>query len=244
MFSELFGLGKSNYKSKIKVDLHSHLIPGIDDGVKTIEDSIAILKKFEELGFKKIITTPHIMGDFYKNTPEGIQAGLQKVKEAAQRENIDIKIEAAAEYYLDEFFVMNLKSDKELLTLDGKHLLFELPYINPPIHMDETLFILQSKGYIPVLAHPERYQFYHGHLDKIRVLKEKGIKMQININSLIGYYSKPVEKMAVKMIKNNLVDFIGSDVHNYRHVELLSKSLTGNRAKQLDEIGLKNNTLL
>ncbi len=244
MFSNLFRKNQSNYVSTIKVDLHSHLIPGIDDGVKTVEESIKILKKFEELGFEKVITTPHIMGDFYKNTPENIRAGLQKVTEAAQKENINIRIDAAAEYYLDEFFIQDLKANKEMLTLDGKYLLFELPYINPPIQMDEAIFIMQSQGYKPILAHPERYQFYHGNLDKVIQLREKGVYMQININSLIGYYSKPVEKMVKKMIKNNVVDFIGSDVHNYKHAEILKKSLRGKWAKKLDSLGLKNNSLL
>ncbi|MEQ8360884.1 MAG: CpsB/CapC family capsule biosynthesis tyrosine phosphatase [Cytophagales bacterium] len=244
MFSNFFGSNKKSFKSTIKVDLHSHLIPGIDDGVKTIEESLSILRKFENLGFKKVITTPHIMGDFYKNTPEIIRSGLMEVQEAADKENLNLEIEAAAEYYLDEYFIKILKKNEEILTLTGNYLLFELPYINQPIHMEEAIFMMQSQGYKPVLAHPERYQFYQGQLDKLVALREKGVHMQLNLNSIIGYYSRPVEKMAKNMIKKNMVDFVGSDVHNLKHAELLEKSLGSKHIRKLNSSYLKNNSLL
>ncbi len=244
MFSKFFGSNKKSFNSTIKVDLHSHLIPGIDDGVRTIEESLAILKKFKNLGFKKVITTPHIMGDFYKNTPEIIRSGLHEVQEAADKENIGIEIGAAAEYFLDEYLIKILKNEEEILTLPGNYLLFELPYINLPIHMDEAIFIMQSQGYKPVLAHPERYQYYQGQLDKLIELREKGIFMQLNLNSVIGYYSRPVEKMAKNMIKKDIVDFVGSDVHNLRHAELLDKSLGSRSIRKLNSPLLKNNSLL
>ncbi len=243
MFGNLFENNKHVYSS-IKVDIHSHLIPGIDDGVKTVQESIDILRYFSKLGFSKVITTPHIMGDFYKNTPDIIKSGLEVVKEALKKEDFKIIIDAAAEYYLDEYFMKNLKSGKALMTLGDSYLLFELPYSNPPIQLNEAIFIMQSQSYKPILAHPERYLFYQGNIDKIKMLKEKGVLMQINLNSLLGYYSKPAKKLAENMIKENLVDFVGTDVHNMKHMESIDKCITGKWGTRLASMTLKNNSLL
>jgi protein-tyrosine phosphatase len=245
MFKNLFRQKTKGNISGIKVDMHSHLIPGIDDGTQSIDQSLEIIKKFRDLGYEKIITTPHIMGDFYKNTPENIGQGLQLLKEAISKNHISISIEAAAEYYLDEFFVKDLKSEKKLLTF-GKNriLLFELPFISPPIQMDEAIFIMQTQGYKPLLAHPERYQFYQGNINDLKKLREKGVLLQINLSSLLGYYSKPAEKLAKSLIDNDMVDFVGSDIHNIRQMDFIENCLCGKWGKKLARLVLQNNTLL
>ena len=144
--------------SSVAVDIHSHLIPGIDDGVKSMEESIDMIKAFASLGFKRLITTPHIMSDYFKNTPEIILGGLELVRSAVKKEGIDITIDAAAEYYLDEFFIQKLKKEK-LLTINNKYLLFEISYINPPDYLLGVVFDIIVNGYTPILAHPERYNF-------------------------------------------------------------------------------------
>lgn len=206
--------------SVLKCDIHSHFIPGIDDGAPTMDDSVALIKSFHELGYKKVITTPHILADGYPNTPEIILAGLEKVRVALKNENIPIQVEAAAEYYIDFDFRRKIEHEK-LLTFGKNYLLFEVSYLNPPDNLEQIIFKLLTSGYKPVLAHPERYNFWHHKFEKYEQLKEKGLLFQLNINSLTGYYSSETKKIAEWMIEKNMIDFLGSDCHHFGHVNLI-----------------------
>ena len=179
--------------SALKCDVHSHFIPGIDDGAQTMDDSVALIKSFYDLGYKKVITTPHILADGYPNTPEIILSGLEKVRVALKNENIPIQIEAAAEYYIDFDFDRKIEQEK-LLTFGKNYLLFEVSYINPPDNLERIIFKLLTSDYKPVLAHPERYPFWSGNFKRFEQLKEKGVLFQLNINSLTGYYSRQTKK--------------------------------------------------
>lgn len=225
--------------SILGTDLHSHLIPGIDDGSKSLEDSLNMLKRFSELGYKKVITTPHIMSDFYKNTPEIILGGLEKVKEAIQKENIDIKIEAAAEYYLD-FSFEELIDQKNILSFGDNHVLFELSFSNEPPRVKEAIFKLQTEGYKPIMAHVERYPFYFNQWDTIEDFKNRGCLIQLNINSLSGQYGPAVKKMAEDLIDRDWVDVIGSDCHHMGHLEIMESLRTN---PYLHKIANKDNLL-
>jgi len=202
--------------SLLKTDLHSHLIPAIDDGSKSLEDSINMIRTFKEMGYSKVITTPHVMSDFYKNTPETILGGLEKVREELKRQSIDVEIEAAAEYYLDETLEPQIKTGK-LLTFGKNYLLFELPFMTEPPNLASFIFELQTNGYNPILAHPERYGFYYKEFEKYRELSEKGVHLQINILSLVGHYGPEAQKIAERLIDEGLVTFLGSDCHNVMH---------------------------
>ena len=159
MIFSLFGKKKEKQKGPaLKIDLHSHLIPGIDDGSKSMEESLTLLKGMEALGYEKVITTPHIMFDTYKNTPKIINEGLLSLREAAKFEGIDVEIEAAAEYYLDEGFYDHLHSD-EVMSINGKYLLFETSYVSKPLQLEEMIFEIGTAGYTPLMAHPERYRY-------------------------------------------------------------------------------------
>lgn len=228
--------------SGIATDMHSHLIPGIDDGVKSEEECAEMLRGFVNLGFKKVITTPHIMGDHYKNTPEIILDGLEKIRAVATRENIPITIEAAAEYYIDELFAQKLSSGK-LLTLDGKHLLFEISYMNPPDNLSQAIFEMSVNGYKPLLAHPERYPFWYPKFDEYYKLKESGVLFQLNIGSIAGYYGPMPKKIAERMIDENLVDFIGSDLHGVRHLQAMQQALSEKKLWKLLSRGVMNSDL-
>jgi tyrosine-protein phosphatase YwqE len=206
--------------SQLNCDVHSHLIPAIDDGSKSIEDSISLIRSIHSLGYKKIITTPHIMGDFYRNTPETILGGLATVKEALVKEEIDVEMAAAAEYYLDFDFENKLNS-APMLTFGDKYLLFEISYMNPPDNMHHVIFKMQTMGYKPVLAHPERYNFWHNEFGMYESLRDKGVLLQLNINSLTGYYSESTKKVAEKMIDLNMISFLGSDCHHSGHANLM-----------------------
>ncbi|GIV28772.1 MAG: capsular polysaccharide biosynthesis protein [Bacteroidia bacterium] len=230
--------------SKVQVDIHSHLIPGIDDGAKTIEDSIRLLQRFVELGFKKVITTPHIMSDFYRNTPEIILSGLEKLRNELSKQAISIDIEAAAEYYLDYEIEKKIER-KGLLTLGGKYVLFELPFVAAPDNLYKAIFDMQMNGYIPILAHPERYSYWYRSFDTYYELKEKGVLFQLNTISLTGHYSPETKKIAERMIDENLIDFIGSDCHHLHHLEILNQARTLKHFHMVLESGkLKNKTLL
>jgi len=243
------GFFSSLFKSKPKLepfdlsllhtDLHSHLIPAIDDGSKSIEDSIAMLTKFESLGYKKVITTPHIMADFYKNTPEIILGGLETVRKAIQEAGLTIEIEAAAEYYLDTH-LSDLIEKNELLTFGDNYVLFELSFSNEPPRVKETIFELITAGYQPILAHVERYPFYIDQWETIEDYQRRGCLLQLNINSLSGQYGPAVKKMAEQLIDRDMIDVIGSDCHHLGHLELLDKMRTN---PHLHKIALKPDLL-
>ena len=240
MFEKLFGfMGKKEYECSYVVDIHSHLIPGIDDGAKTMHDSILLIGKLQELGFKKLITTPHIMRDKYPNSSQVIAAGLKELKQKLLAKGIDIEIEAASEYFLDEHFLQLVK-ERDILTFGDKYLLFELSYTSKPIFLESAIFEMISAGYKPVLAHPERYIFLHKNFEEYKWLKRKGLLFQINLNSFSGYYSKDVKKIANKLAEEGLIDFIGSDTHKLRQLEHLERNL---HSKVIEKI-FKNNTIL
>lgn len=231
--------------SVLQIDIHSHLIPGIDDGSKSVEDSLNMLHAFVELGYKKVITTPHIMGDFYKNTPSTILSGLEEVRAAMLKDERlkDLKIEAAAEYYFDAEFEQKIHNEK-LLTFGDKYLLFEVSYLNEPDGINNIIFQMQTHGYKPVLAHPERYPFWHNKFDKYQEFVDKGVLLQLNTNSLTGHYGPMVKKVAEQLIDANLISFIGSDCHKIEHIGVTKRIKQSLHLKKLIESGkLLNQTL-
>jgi protein-tyrosine phosphatase len=230
--------------SILKTDMHSHLIPGIDDGATTLEDSIELIKSLKELGYSKLITTPHIMSDFYKNTPEIILGGLEIVKAELKRQQIEIEIEAAAEYYCDNNFE-KLIDQKKLLTFNDNYVLFELSYLNPPEIFETVTFKLQLEGYKPVLAHPERYPYWFQSFDKFREVRDKGILFQVNLGSLSGHYGSGTKRVAERLIDEGLVDILGTDTHKMAHIDLFkNKSIKESYLKKLIESGRLLNSSL
>jgi len=204
----------------LKVDLHSHFIPGIDDGSKSMEESLSLLKGMESLGYEKVITTPHIMFDLYRNTPHIIKEGLVSLREAAKAEGIKLEIEAAAEYYLDEGFYDHLHSD-EVMSINGKYLLFETSYATKPLQLEEMIFEIAAAGYIPLMAHPERYRYVSDPLKEYGRFKELGVLFQLDLNSLGGHYGKDAKKKAEILSDKGMIDFLGSDVHHLKQTRFL-----------------------
>ncbi len=205
------------------VDIHSHLLPGIDDGAKNMDDSIELISKMSSYGIKNIITTPHVLGDVYPNTSKVIKQKLTEVKnELANRGIKDVQIAAAAEYMMDEQF-SKLLENNDILTIKDKYVLVEMSFFSAPINLYEILFEIQLKGYKPVLAHPERYNFYHNDLNNFYKLKNSGCLFQLNLLSLTEQYGKGVQKISNKLLKEGLYDFVGTDTHHHHHLELLQK---------------------
>ena len=227
--------------SMLKTDIHSHFIPGIDDGSPNIDITIRLVLEMKKLGFRKLITSPHVMSDAYDNSSEKILQGLNFVRNELKIRNIDIEIDAAAEYYIDYNFEQ--KIGKEMfLTFGENYLLVELSFVDAPKNLFDIIFKLQLEGYKVVLAHPERYHYFQ--VKDYQDLTQRGVFLQINLLSLIGYYSKEVQDKAENLIANNMVRFIGSDCHNMKHVELYKKCQTRRAWHNLHNSGkLLNSTL-
>ncbi|MBS1764968.1 MAG: capsular biosynthesis protein [Bacteroidetes bacterium] len=229
--------------STVVTDMHSHLIPGIDDGAKTLEDSVTLIKELHALGYKKFITTPHIMSDFYRNTPEIILEGLEQVRQAIKAENIPVTISAAAEYYLDDGFIHKLEEEKLLTLGDNNHLLFEISYVNAPDNLMEVIFRMQVLGYKPIMAHPERYPFWGNNFDFYGSLRDQGVLLQLNVNSLSGYYGPDAKRIAEKLIEKEWVDLIGTDTHAMKHIQALQRTVKEKSFRKVLEFNLLNKHL-
>ncbi len=228
--------------SLLGADMHSHLIPGIDDGAKDLDTALHLVSKLEQLGFRKLITTPHVMADYYRNTPATIQKGLDVLREALHKNNIKVELEAAAEYYVDETFLSKLHR-KEVLGFGKNYLLFEFSFLNAPVNLVEVLFEMQNAGFVPVLAHPERYAYFHGNIEDYHQLIDYGCLFQLNTLSLGGYYGKQVKKMAEELVDKNYISFLGTDVHHHRHADALKLALKSSHVQQLLAKGLLNEQL-
>lgn len=205
----------------IVTDIHSHILPGIDDGAPDIEASIELIKGIYALGIRKTIATPHIISDIYRNTPEIISNALAKVQSACIAEGIDIEIAAAAEYMLDDYFIHLLHQPERLLTVHKNYILTEQSFATPTENLHQIAFEIVTMGYKPIMAHPERYHFYHQNYDAYHKLKDMGFLLQVNLLSLVGYYGKPVCRAAKYLLTNNLADLVGSDMHHERHLDAL-----------------------
>lgn len=243
----MFSIFKSKRVSApvpLLTDLHSHLLPGLDDGVKTFEEALEVIRVFQQLGYKRLITTPHIMSDVYRNTREGIGQRLDALNRYLAERHIDIAIEAAAEYYLDETFLHQIENNEVPLTVGfPKYILFETNYLNEPYQLKDFIFKITTRGYKPILAHPERYEYALNNYEKLEDLRNRGVLFQLNMLSLINFYSKPVRKMAEKLIDKGWVDLLGSDCHNLNHAHLLREVHKTQYFKKALALPLLNNTL-
>lgn len=245
-FSNLFSSrpkkADTNFVNPLTTEVHSHLIPGIDDGVQTLEESIEVLKDFAARGYKKVITTPHIMGDFYKNGAHNILPLLEEVRAELKAQHINLELEAAAEYMIDDAFEKKIKQN-EILSFGKNYVLVELPFTEEPANLKSALFQLQVNGYKPVLAHPERYAFMAHNRDKYDELFQQGILFQVNLFSLVGYYSPQIRKAAEYLIDKKMVNMVGSDCHGVRHLPVLHDALKSYNYQKLCKLPLINNEL-
>lgn len=223
------------------IDIHSHLIPGIDDGVKTSEDAIRLIAELEKIGFKQFITTPHIIHNVWNNTHEIIKEGEKKLNHYLIENSNKNRVKASAEYMMDTYFMELLQKEK-LLPLKDFYILVEMSYLNPPLQLFDIIFDIQVAGYKPILAHPERYLFYHNNFEAYHKLKKAGCLFQLNLLSVTGYYGENVAKAAQKLLLNAMIDFVGSDVHHLNHVQSFQNRLIIKEEKQLTD-AIQNNQL-
>lgn len=227
----------------LEVDMHSHLIPGIDDGAKTMEESVSLIKRLKSYGLRKIITTPHIMSEYYRNSPDIIRKGLKKVRAVLDKEGVDVQLEAAAEYYIDEIFYEKIEAGEELLTIKDNYVLVETGFINKPQMLLELFFSMEMNGYRPILAHPERYHYLIHDEKLLHDLFDREIYFQINLLSLTGFYSKAVKHFAEMLIDEKKVKLLGTDCHNHRYLDALENLNQSKYYSKIQNLDLLNRTL-
>jgi protein-tyrosine phosphatase len=213
--------GKVDFSS-LKTDMHSHLLPGIDDGSPDIQTSLRLVRGMTELGYSKLITTPHIMWDMYKNTPGIILEKLDQLRVAVKAEGLAVEINAAAEYFLDDYVAGLLKRNVPLLPVSGNKVLVEFSLAQPSMSLKDILFEMQMQGYQPIIAHPERYIYLERNKEFYEELKDAGCLFQLNLLSLSNHYGKSVNELAQYLIKKGYYDLVGTDLHHFRHLEAIS----------------------
>lgn len=220
---------KVDHVAWLGVDMHNHLLPGIDDGAADIGQSVHFIRALGDLGFSRFYCTPHIFTELYPNNAETIDAALSSVKVALIKEQRKLEIYAAAEYMVDETFSVN----KSLLCLPGQHVLIEMSYLNAMPDIEQIIFELQMKNFKVILAHPERYTFYHHKPERYQRLKDMGVLFQLNLLSVAGYYGKGAKQAAGYLLKQKCYDFAGTDLHHQRHLTLLQELVSSGRLHQL-----------
>ena len=196
------------------VDIHSHILPGIDDGAKNIKESLKLISEIKKIGFSKIIGTPHVYEGVHNNTKESIKSSFDELNKNDLKK---IKVSYGAEYMLNDSIIKKV-ANKSLLCLKDSFVLVEMSYIAPPRQLYEIIFELVHNGYIPIIAHPERYRFYHNNFKNYEKLKRYGCKFQLNLFSLTNYYGKDVMSVSEKLLKMEMIDYVGSDIHNIKQI--------------------------
>lgn len=245
----MFGLFKSSKVhpdlSFLGVDMHSHLLPALDDGLQTMEETIQFIEELNKMGYEKLICTPHILSSVHPNTPETILPRLAEVRQALQEKNCKVKIEAAAEYMIDYEFEQTIKRGDQLLTFGKNFILVEMSYLAPSPNLDQVIFDLRLAGLQPIIAHPERYNYYHHNFDAYKKMKDSGCWFQVNLLSLAGYYGKHIKKVGEKLIAAGMIDLVGTDMHHTNHLNA-TKMFASHKDlyKILKDVPLKNRMFL
>lgn len=225
MFNFFSKKPKDGGKLFFSTDIHSHVVPGIDDGSPSLERSVELVGKMKDWGLEKLIVTPHVTQDTFENTLEIISEAYGVLRSGLDDAGIEIETDYSAEYRIDEMFVEQLEAG-QVRRLHGDFLLVENSYIQEPYNIDEILFQISMKGFRPILAHPERYIYYYEKTERYDELHGKGILFQVNLLSLAGYYGKEPKKIAEMLIEKGYVDFLGTDLHRRAHAEMIDKYLT------------------
>lgn len=224
------------------VDIHSHVLPGIDDGSKNLEETILLLEGISMLGIEGCVPTPHTLAYVWDNSKQEILDNYATTKENLPLHLNKMLLNVATEYMVDDTFLERIKKEP-LLTIVEKFVLIEMSYLNPFFDFSKVLFELQMMGYQPILAHPERYLYYHKEKNAYHRLKELGCLFQLNLLSTVGYYGKEVSSVSDYLLKNNLVDFVGSDIHHQRHLSAFYNKVIINCENELHD-SMKNNSKL
>jgi tyrosine-protein phosphatase YwqE len=236
---------QSNLESldTIKVDMHSHILPGIDDGAQNIEESLALIECLVNKGFEQFICTPHVYKELYPNTTETIKAAYDNLLPFVEKKFPHVQIKFAAEYFMDDNFDAAIENNEKLLTVFDNNVLVEHSFVQAPFDLKQKFFNLQMAGYNPIIAHPERYEFYMANKKAYHTLYDIGCILQVNLLSLIGYYGKAPMELSKYLIDNKLVKLVGTDIHNSRHIHGFNTFANNKHLKDLiqQDVLLNNN---
>lgn len=216
---------KEPLKLPFTTDIHCHIIPGVDDGSPDLETSVKLVRHMQSWGISRIIASPHVTEETFENTAETLDPPLESLNKELARLGINIPVTRSSENRIDDYFRMLL--DKGLVkTLPNDYILVECSFIQEPWELDQFLYELRVKGLRPILAHPERYFYFHERdYGRYKQLHDMGTYFQVNVLSLAGGYSKTEKKVAEGMIERGMVDFLGTDLHNFRHVGVIEEYL-------------------
>ena len=247
----LFNIFKRKKKAEpqklfYSTDIHSHVLPGIDDGAPNTNISITLLEAMKSWGIDTIVTTPHIAEENFENTPQNIANAYEKLNARMVDLGIEMNIKFSAEYRIDDRFRKMVEEDN-LLVLPNNYLLIENSFVQPPIDLKNIIYELQLKDIKPILAHPERYGYYQRKKEVYESLFDAGCEFQINLLSLAGYYGDRERETALWLANKGYVSFVGTDLHHFGHIEAINRFL---RSKEYPSIAerlasvIKNNELL
>ncbi len=225
----IFDLFKFQKKTKLvnkafefSRDLHAHIIPEVDDGPRTMEESISLIKGMKRLGSNRITATSHIYQAYYPNTKKELIDAFAKLKNEIAIRELNVELDLAAEYFLDENFEKLLETN-ELLPIADKYLLIEISFLAAPEKLYDSIFRIQTKGYRPILAHPERYLYFES--KDYEKLLDFGCQFQANLLSFLGFYGSRVKRRAFKLLNNGWINVLGSDLHNNKQLDFLAESM-------------------
>jgi len=225
---------------RLQTDIHSHILPGIDDGAQNIEESIMMVKSFIDQGYTKIITSPHIHSTRYKNNKNSIQAAYELLQNALIQHNLNLNIEYTAEYHFDQEFLGLIKKDEIISFGQEKYVLVEFSFLMPPVGVDRVFTLLSEKGYQPVVAHPERYEYWYGNMGLFEKLRDIGYLFQSNIHAAAGFYGGVPQRIFSMLAKNRWIDFLGSDAHDETSVNALNQSIALPVVQTVMQNGVRN----
>lgn len=222
------------------IDMHTHILPNIDDGSESMEETIKMLKEAKKAGFTDIITTSHYIENSYDITKRERKNIINEIKSKLDIENINIKLYNGAEAYISNN-IYELIEKEELPTLNNsKYLLMELPMNNKVLYLDNVIYSLESKGITPIIAHPERYSYVQNDIKFVEELVERGVLFQSNYGSIIGKYGNDASKCAKKLLKKKLIHFLGTDTHKsnsiYAQMNIILKKLEKITGKEYLEL--------
>lgn len=209
-----------------ETDMHCHLVPGVDDGSPNIETSISLLEQMIDMGFKRIFISPHVTQDTFENTPETLDEPMAQLQAEAQQRGLPVELHRHAEYRIDDFFLQQKKNDR-LTVLPGNYILLENPFSQEPYQLESMLFDVKMSGFIPIMAHPERYKYYSvTNPERYNRLHDFGVLFQLNMLSLAGRYGRVERNTALELLECGMVEFIGTDIHGQSHTKLLKEYLS------------------
>ena len=241
LMMSLFSRRRERQPLFFTTDVHCHVIPGVDHGSPDVSMSLELLERMSSWGIRRIVGTPHVTESVFVNDSGTLSPAAAMLRKAVARKEIPVAIAQSAEYRIDELFKEQVEEGR-LCPFPGKFLLVENSFMQEPWELDSILFDLKVKGFKPILAHPERYLYYHSRPERYRDLHNAGTLFQVNLLSLAGYHGKAEKRMAERLIADDMVDFIGTDLHHHRHADSIEEYLASKEYRKYSEI-LSNRVL-